>query len=162
MRLDLAVKLNMLFHALTKAVFLGIILSAVCLFFFKCCKRVFKNSVVMWAASGGKRLLDTVLLKKQCKSSRGVLPSSIAMECQIFRLTALLISILKCKCSSNQVGTGITRYSINKPHVGIEIQNNTEIYPIVIDPKVCNSADSYLVWILCWSVHVLRGLNEAV
>lgn len=100
----------------------------------------------MWAASGRKRLLDSILLKKQRKSSRCVLLSSITMKCKIFRLAAFLISI--SKCGSNQVGTGVTRYPVTYDPAGIEIQNDAEIYPIVVNPKVCNITDLYLVWTL--------------
>lgn len=80
----------------------------------------------MWAASSRKRLFDSILLKKQRKSSRCVLLSSITMKCKIFRLAAFLISI--SKCGSNQVGTGVTRYSVTYDPAGIEIQNDAEIY----------------------------------
>ena len=83
----------------------------------------------MWAASGRKRLFDSILLKKQRKSSRCVLLSSITMKYKIFRLAAFLISI--SKCGSNQVSTGVTRYSVTNDPAGVEIQNDAEIYPIV-------------------------------
>lgn len=44
--------------------------------------------------------------------------------------------------------TDITRHSVTHDSAGIEIQNNTEIYPIVVDPKVYNITDPYLVWTL--------------
>lgn len=100
----------------------------------------------MWAVGGRKRLFDSIVLKKQRKSSRCVLLSSITMKCQIFWLAAFLISI--SKCGGNQVGTGVTRYSVTYDPAGIEVQNDTEIYPIVVNPKVCNVTDPYLVWTL--------------
>ena len=144
-RPNLIVESDILLNAFANALLWGI-LSAVCLFFFKYCKKGFSNCVVMWTAGGRKWLFDPILLKEQRKSSRCVLLSSITMEYQIFRLATFLISI--SKCGSNQVRTGVTRYSVTYDAAGIEVQNDTEIYPIVVHPKVCNIADPYLVWTL--------------
>lgn len=100
----------------------------------------------MRAASSGKRLFDPVLLQKLCESGGCVPLPSITMKYQIFGLASFLISI--SKCGGNQMRTGVTRHSVTHDPSGIEIQNNTEIYPIVVDPKVCNITDSYLVWTL--------------
>lgn len=111
--------------------------------FFECSKKGFSNRIVMRATSGGKRLVDAVLLKKLCENSTCVLLPSIAMECQMPRFAALLISISKCSC--NQVRTDVARYSVTHDSAAIKIQNNTEISPIVVAHKICNIAAPHWV-----------------
>ena len=64
----------------------------------------------MRATGSGKGLLDAVGLKQLCERTRCVLLSSVAMKGQIFRFAALLIRIPKCR--GDQVGAGITGYSV--------------------------------------------------
>ena len=88
-------------------------------------------------------MFDPVGLKQLRKSCRCVLFSSITMEYQIFRPPSSLICVPEC--GGNQIRALVSRYSVSYDLTRKQIQDDTEINPIVVDFKVRNVADPYLI-----------------
>ena len=141
-RSSFVIKCNVLFHAPPEALFWGV-LSAVCLFFFECCKECFGDRIIVWLACSWERLLCTALLQQFFKRSRGVLFAPIAVKDQALGFTALPICV--SECSGHKIGTGIARYSPTNNFAREQVENHTKVKPVSIDFKVCNVADPNLI-----------------
>ena len=85
---------------------------------------------------GGKRLLHLTFLQQCCKCGRCVLLAAVAVKSQATGIAAFPES--GSECAGDQICTGIAGYSITDDFAGEEVENDTEIDPVVIDFEGCN------------------------
>ena len=83
-----------------------------------------------------KGLLYLAFLQQYCKCGRCVLLAAVAVKSQATGIAAFPES--GSECAGDQICTGIAGYSITDDFAGEEVENDTEIDPVVLDFEGCN------------------------